>query len=62
MMTDAAIERTERVRPPARRAFLGSMRELALLPAIAVLFVVGIFTSPAFFTSSNFAAAMPSLN
>src|SRR3954451_11466928 len=54
MMTDAAIERTERVRPPARRAFLGSMRELALLPAIAVLFVVGIFTSPAFFTASNF--------
>src|SRR5690242_21914966 len=30
------------------------MRELALLPAIAVLFVVGIFTSPAFFTASNF--------
>src|SRR5256714_6044844 len=54
MMTDAAIERTERVRPPARRAFLGSMRELALVPAIAVLFVVGIFTSPAFFTTSNF--------
>jgi simple sugar transport system permease protein len=53
-MTDAAIERTQRVRLPARRVVLGSMRELALLPAIAVLFVVGIFTSPAFFTSSNF--------
>jgi len=54
-MTDAAIERTARkTRLPARRAVLGSMRELALLPAIAVLFVVGIFTSPAFFTTSNF--------
>ena len=54
-MTDAAIERSERkIRLPARRVVLGSMRELALLPAIAVLFVVGIFTSPAFFTTSNF--------
>ena len=54
-MTDAAIvERTELARRPARRVLLGSVRELALVPAIAVLFVAGIFTSPAFFTTSNF--------
>jgi len=52
-MTDAAIERTEIVRRPARRVLLGSLRELALVPAIAVLIVAGIFTSPAFFTTSN---------
>ena len=53
-MTDAAIEHTEIVRRPVRRILLGSVRELALVPAIVVLFIVGIFTSPAFFTTSNF--------
>src|SRR5207237_2774623 len=53
-VTEAAIERPEVVRRPARRVLLGSVRELALVPAIAVLFVVWIFTSPAFFTTSNF--------
>jgi simple sugar transport system permease protein len=55
-MTEAAIERPEMdvVRRPARRVLLGSVRELALVPAIAVLFVAGIFTSPAFFTTANF--------
>src|SRR5262249_21493096 len=53
----AIVERAqpaEATRRPARRALLGSLRELALLPAIAVLFIVGIFTSPAFFTTANF--------
>jgi len=53
-MTDAVIEHTELVRRPAQRVLLGSMRELALLPAIAVLLIAGIFTSPAFFTTANF--------
>jgi len=53
-MTDAALEHVEIVRRPVKRVLLGSVRELALVPAIAVLFVVGIFTSPAFFTTSNF--------
>ena len=53
-MTDAVIEHAEIVRRPGRRILLGSVRELALVPAIAVLFVAGIFTSPAFFTTSNF--------
>src|SRR5579859_1622093 len=53
-MTDAAIEHVELVRRPVKRVLLGSVRELALLPALAVLFVVGIFTSPAFFTTANF--------
>src|SRR5260221_2092784 len=53
-MTDAATDHQEIVRRPARRVLLGSLRELALVPAIIVLFIVGIFTSPAFFTSSNF--------
>src|SRR5262249_32337950 len=55
-MSDAVIERQshEIVRRPAPRVLLGSVRELARVPAIAVLFVAGIFTSPAFFTTSNF--------
>src|SRR5260370_7987783 len=53
-MTDAAIEHAEIVRRPVRRVLLGSVRELALGPAIVVLFVVGIFTSPSFFTTANF--------
>jgi simple sugar transport system permease protein len=53
-VTEAALERLEVVRRPLRRVLLGSVRELALVPAIAVLFVVGIFTSPAFFTTANF--------
>jgi simple sugar transport system permease protein len=53
-MTDAVLEHSEIVRRPRRRVLLGSLRELALVPAIAVLFVIGIFTSPAFFTTSNF--------
>src|SRR5690349_12859373 len=40
-MTDAALEHVEMVRRPVRRVLLGSVRELALVPAIAVLFVVG---------------------
>ena len=53
-MTDAAVRLPAESRRPVGRVLVGSMRELALLPAIAVLFVVGIFTSPAFFTASNF--------
>jgi simple sugar transport system permease protein len=53
-VSDAAIEQPERVHRPTRRAMLGWVRGLALAPAIAVLFVVGIFTSPAFFTTANF--------
>src|SRR5579859_7366451 len=53
-MTDAAIEHVELVRRPVKRVLLGSVRELALVPAIVVLFVAGIFTSPAFFTTANF--------
>jgi len=52
-MTDAALEHAEIVRRSPRRVLLGSLRELALVPAIVVLFVAGIFTSPAFFTTSN---------
>ena len=52
-MTEAAIHHDEAVKRPARRALLGSLRELALLPAIGVLFVVGIASSPAFFTTAN---------
>jgi simple sugar transport system permease protein len=53
-VTDAALEHVEIVRRPVRRVLLGSVRELALVPAIAVLVVAGIFTSPAFFTTANF--------
>jgi simple sugar transport system permease protein len=50
---DAAIEHSEAMRRPAKRVLLGSLRELALLPAIGVLFVVGVLSSPAFFTTGN---------
>jgi len=54
-MTDVAVGQQVAVaRRPVQRVLFGWVRELALLPAIAVLFVVGIFTSPAFFTTSNF--------
>jgi len=55
-MTEAAVDST--VERPAfshsgGRILLSWLRELALLPAIGVLFVVGIASSPAFFTTSN---------
>src|SRR5260221_1724955 len=53
-VTDAAVEHTERSRLPTRHALLGAVRGFALAPALVVLFVVGIFTSPAFFTTANF--------
>jgi simple sugar transport system permease protein len=53
-VTETAIEHVQTDSPPTRRAFFGWVRGLALVPAIAVLFVVGIFTSPAFFTTANF--------
>jgi simple sugar transport system permease protein len=53
-VTDAALDHMEIVRRPVRRVLLGSVRELALVPAIAVLVVAGILTSPAFFTTANF--------
>jgi simple sugar transport system permease protein len=52
-VTDAAIRQARTAERPARRALLGSLRELALLPAIGVLFVAGIASSPAFFTNAN---------
>ena len=51
---DAAVEHVDVVRRPVRRVLLGSVRELALVPAIVVLVIVGVFTSPAFFTTANF--------
>jgi simple sugar transport system permease protein len=53
-VSETALERVEITRRPMRRAVLGWLRELALIPAIVVLFVVGIVTSPAFFTTANF--------
>jgi simple sugar transport system permease protein len=57
-MTEAAMDSTVERRPSLSRAggraALRWLRELALLPAIAVLVVVGIASSPAFFTTANF--------
>src|SRR5918911_3577248 len=39
-------------RPPAR-ATLSRFRELALLPALAILILIGSFVSPAFLTRAN---------
>ena len=57
-MTDVAVARSAERAPDVSRAavrvLLDRVRELALLPAIGVLLVVGIVSSPAFFTTSNF--------
>ena len=56
-MSEVTVNRTAgrlRFRGAGGRALLGWLRELALLPAIGVLLVVGIVSSPAFFTTSNF--------
>jgi len=56
-MTQAAVEpavgKGARWSRAGGRAVLRSLRELALLPAIAALVVVGILSSPAFFTTAN---------
>ena len=51
---DTTVDRAPRLRRLSAQALLGWLRELALLPAIGVLLVVGIVSSPAFFTTSNF--------
>jgi simple sugar transport system permease protein len=55
-MTEAAVD--SKVERPALGHGIGNavlrwLRELALLPAIGVLVIVGIASSPAFFTTSN---------
>ena len=56
-MTDAAVDSTLEQSPAfahtGGHALRRWLRELALLPAIGVLLVVGIASSPAFFTTSN---------
>jgi simple sugar transport system permease protein len=51
--TDTSSERATWRSHLSWRPVLRSLRELALLPAIAVLFVIGIVSSPAFFTTAN---------
>jgi simple sugar transport system permease protein len=51
---DTGVERAPRFSRAGGRILLDWLRELALLPAIGVLIVVGIASSPAFFTTSNF--------
>jgi len=43
----------EEVRRSAYTTLLGSMREFVLLPALAVIIIVGVIVSPAFLTSAN---------
>jgi simple sugar transport system permease protein len=52
-MTESAVTTTHVVQRPARRLVVSWIRELALLPAIAVLFVAGTVVSSAFLTTSN---------
>jgi simple sugar transport system permease protein len=51
---DTTLEHRRGLRGASGRALFAWLRELALLPAIGVLVIVGIFSSPAFFTTSNF--------
>src|SRR3954463_14423626 len=53
-MTDTLVDLPAGLRRGGGRLAAGWLRELALLPAIGILIVVGIFSSPAFFTTSNF--------
>ena len=50
---DSTLEQSPAFSHSGRRAAVRWLRELALLPAIGVLVVVGIASSPAFFTTSN---------
>jgi simple sugar transport system permease protein len=56
-MTDATVngelDRPRRSRLSSGRAVLRGLQELALLPAIGILIVAGVLSSPAFFTTSN---------
>jgi simple sugar transport system permease protein len=52
-VTESAVTTTQVLRRPARRLVVSWIRELALLPAIAVLFVAGTVVSSAFLTTSN---------
>ena len=51
---DTTVDGAPRLERLSGRTLLGWLRELALLPAIGVLLVVGVASSPAFFTTSNF--------
>jgi simple sugar transport system permease protein len=51
---DSQVEHAPHWRPRGGRAVLRALRDLALLPAIGILIVVGILSSSAFFTTSNF--------
>jgi simple sugar transport system permease protein len=51
---DSTVEEAPSRSRAGGRAVLRWLRELALLPAIGVLLIVGIASSPAFFTTSNF--------
>jgi simple sugar transport system permease protein len=53
-MTAAVEQSVDLHRRPAQRVLLGSLRELALLPAIVALIVAGVASSPHFLTTSNF--------
>jgi len=52
-VTESALQHALGVRRPAQRLVLGWVRELALLPAIALLVVAGTIVSPAFLTTNN---------
>jgi simple sugar transport system permease protein len=51
---ESTAERAPRFSRGSWRTVVGWLRELALLPAIGVLIIVGIASSPAFFTTANF--------
>jgi len=52
-MTESAVEVARLSRHPTRRLIISWIRELALLPAIALLIVAGTIVSPAFLTTAN---------
>jgi simple sugar transport system permease protein len=50
---DSTVSRAQLLAGPGRRLLVGRIRELALLPAIALLVVAGTFISSAFLTTAN---------
>lgn len=52
-MIDSTVSRAQLLAGPGRRLLVGRIRELALLPAIALLVVAGTFISSAFLTTAN---------
>jgi simple sugar transport system permease protein len=59
-MTDIGLAAPRQAARPAPRLAMARLRDLALLPALAILLVIGAFVSPAFLTQGNISTILAS--